>query len=88
MFAARTKNFPLNTEFETTITFVTRDVTPGNLVASVAPAADAVTLRMHHSFVQLPDAIISQGHLMPAPVVFHFRISTTAPRLLNPSISI
>jgi hypothetical protein len=55
LFAARTKNFPLNTEFETTITFVTRDVTPGNLVASVAPAADAVTLRMHHSFVQLPD---------------------------------
>ena len=55
MYLDRTKNFPLNTEFETTITFVTKDDTPGNFVSSVAPAADAVTLRMHHSFVQLPD---------------------------------
>ncbi|MDE3144603.1 MAG: zinc-dependent metalloprotease [Bacteroidota bacterium] len=55
MYLARTKNFPLNTEFETTITFVTKDATPGNFVSSVTPAADAITLRMHHSFVQLPD---------------------------------
>ena len=55
MYLARTKNFPQNTEFETTITFITRDARPGNLVSSVAPVGDAVTLRMHHSFVQLPD---------------------------------
>lgn len=55
MYPARTKNFPLNTEFETTITFVTKDVAPGRFVSSVAPTADAVTLRIHHSFVQLPD---------------------------------
>ena len=55
LYLPQTKNFPLNTELEATITFVTRDARPGNFVSSVAPAADAITLRMHHSFVQLPD---------------------------------
>ena len=55
MHLPQTKNFPLNTELETTITFVTKDPRPGSLVSSVAPTADAITLRMHHSFIQLPD---------------------------------
>lgn len=54
LYLPRTKNFPQNTEFETTITFVTKD-RPGNFVAAVAPSPDAITLRMHHSFIQLPD---------------------------------
>jgi len=54
IYLERTKNFPLNTELETTITFTTRDARPGNFVGSVAPASDAITLRMHHSFMQLP----------------------------------
>lgn len=55
MYLERTKNFPLNTEFETTVTFVTKDGTPGNYVTAVTPVPEAITLRMHHSFVQLPD---------------------------------
>ncbi|MDQ6757976.1 MAG: zinc-dependent metalloprotease [Bacteroidota bacterium] len=55
LYLERTKNFPLNTEFESTVTFVNNDGRPGNFVASVTPAADAITLRIHHSFVQLPD---------------------------------
>jgi hypothetical protein len=55
MYLPQTKNFPLNTEFETTITFLTKDPRPGNFVTSVTPTPDAITLRMHHSFVQLPD---------------------------------
>lgn len=55
MYLPRTKNFSLNTEFETTITFVNRDGKPGNYVNAVTPAPEAITLRMHHSFVQLPD---------------------------------
>jgi hypothetical protein len=55
IFLERTKNFPMNTELEATITLTTRDARPGNFVSSVTPTADAVTLRMHHSFVQLPD---------------------------------
>jgi hypothetical protein len=55
LYLPQTKNFPLNSEFEATITFVTKDVRPGNFVSSVTPSPDAITLRMHHSFVQLPD---------------------------------
>ncbi len=50
-----TKNFPLNTEIEGSITFTNSDGSIGNYVQSVTPSADAITLRMHHSFVQLPD---------------------------------
>ena len=49
-----TKNFPLNTEIETILTF-TCDA-PGRYVRDVTPDPAAVTLREHHSFVQLPDA--------------------------------
>jgi len=48
----RTKNFPKNTEVEATLTFASDQ--PGRLVGTVAPAADSVTLRQHHSFVELP----------------------------------
>jgi hypothetical protein len=50
-----TKNFPFNTEFETTVTFVNSDGITGNFVNSVTPSPEAITLRMHQSFVQLPD---------------------------------
>ena len=55
MYLERTKDFPLNSEFETTITFINVDGNPGNYVQSVTPDPAAITLRMHHSFVQLPD---------------------------------
>lgn len=55
IYLPRTKNFPLNTELETTITFVNNDGITGNFVNSVTPSPEAITLRMHHSFVQLPD---------------------------------
>ena len=51
----RTKSFPLNTEIEATITLTSSDGSSGAFVQSVTPSADAITLRMHHSFVQLPD---------------------------------
>lgn len=50
----RTKAFPKNTEVETIITLVT-DAQPGPLVSQVSPSADAITVRQHHSFVELPD---------------------------------
>ena len=50
-----TKNFPLNTEFETTVTFVNTDGNTGVFVNSVTPSPEAITLRVHQSFVQLPD---------------------------------
>ena len=49
------KNFPLNTELEAIITLVNTDGIAGNYVQPVVPSTEAITLRMHHSFVQLPD---------------------------------
>jgi hypothetical protein len=54
MYMANTKNFPLNSEFEATITF-TGGSDAGRFVNDVTPSTEAITLRMHHSFVQLPD---------------------------------
>ncbi|MEN9598774.1 MAG: hypothetical protein RL596_1085 [Bacteroidota bacterium] len=54
IFIDRTKNFPLNSEFEASISF-TGGADAGRFVNSVVPSAEAITLRMHHSFVQLPD---------------------------------
>lgn len=48
-----TFNFPENSEFETTLTFTGNN--PGDQVRSVTPTPDAITVRQHHSFVQLPD---------------------------------
>ena len=51
-YLPRTKGFPLNTEVEVTLTFTSDE--PGGLVRSVTPTAEAVTVRQHHSFVELP----------------------------------
>ncbi|MDB4798899.1 zinc-dependent metalloprotease, partial [Verrucomicrobia bacterium] len=48
------KNFPKNSEFEATVTFTGR--TAGSEIRSVAPSSDSITVRVHHSFVQLPDS--------------------------------
>ena len=54
VYLPRTKNFPLNTEVEATLTFAGDE--PGEWVKQVTPAPEAITVREHHSFVQLPAA--------------------------------
>ena len=46
-------NFPKNTELEAILTF--KGDTPGNWVRSVTPSPNAITVRTHHSFIELPD---------------------------------
>ncbi|HEX8680400.1 MAG TPA: DUF5117 domain-containing protein, partial [Chthoniobacterales bacterium] len=53
VFLPRTKSFPKNTEFEATLTFAGEP--EGDWIRSVAPMPKAVTVRQHHSFVELPD---------------------------------
>jgi len=48
-----TFNFPKNSEFEAILTFTSSS--PGYQVRSVAPTAESITLRQHHSFIELPD---------------------------------
>ncbi len=52
VYVDNTKNFPSNSEFEALITF--NGTKPGELVASVTPSADSLSIRLHHSFVELP----------------------------------
>lgn len=53
MYPEGTMNFPKNTEFEVTLTFDGSN--PGGWVRSVVPTPEAITVRQHHSFVELPD---------------------------------
>ena len=48
-----TRNFPKNTEFEATLTFIGKP--EGEWIRSVTPDPGAVTVREHQSFVELPD---------------------------------
>ncbi|MEX2466487.1 MAG: zinc-dependent metalloprotease [Gemmatimonadota bacterium] len=52
VYMPRTKGFPTNTEIEVTLTFTSNN--PGGLVRSVTPTGNALTVRQHHSFVELP----------------------------------
>lgn len=49
----RTKNFPQNSEFEVTLTYTGE--AKGTFARSVTPTPNAITLRLHHSFIKLPD---------------------------------
>lgn len=52
-YLEKTKNFPENSEFEVTLTFT--GTPTGGYIRSVAPTPTNITVRMHHSFVKLPD---------------------------------
>jgi len=51
-YLPNTKNFPQNTEVETTLTFTGEPT--GQYVRQVVPVPEAITVRERHSFVQLP----------------------------------
>lgn len=55
IYLPQSKNFPQNTELEATITLINNDGEAGGFVRAVTPSIEAITVRMHHSFVQLPD---------------------------------
>ncbi|WP_462264065.1 zinc-dependent metalloprotease [Mucilaginibacter sp.] len=53
IYLPQTKGFPENSEFEATITLSGRGT--GQEIRSVTPDPDFITVRMHHSFIKLPD---------------------------------
>ena len=54
IYLPRTKAFPKNSEFEVTLTFGSSK--PGRLASRTAADGKSVSLRQHHSFVELPSA--------------------------------
>jgi len=53
IYLPNTKNFPENSEFEATVTLVGK--AKGQEISSVTPDPNSVTVRMHQSFIKLPD---------------------------------
>jgi hypothetical protein len=53
IYLERTKNFPKNSEWESVLTFTGKPA--GEYIRNVTPTPSAVTVRQHHSFVELPD---------------------------------
>src|ERR1044072_6154355 len=62
-YLPNTKNFPQNTEVETTLTFTGEPT--GQFVRQVVPVPEAITVRARHSFVQLPPAGSKPGVFDP-----------------------
>lgn len=54
VYLPSTRGFPRNTEIEVSLTFVSDQ--PGGLVRTVAPSAEAITIRERISLVALPDS--------------------------------
>lgn len=78
-YLENTKTFPENIEVETMLTFGSSN--PGNLVNRVAASGESVTLRQHHSFVELPDD--NYKIRLPDP-----RIGTNGPTIYDYSTAI
>lgn len=53
LYSPRIRSFPRNTEFEATVTFTGDN--PGQYLEDVAPDPHSFSVRMHHSFVALPE---------------------------------
>ena len=69
-YMPRTKNFPNNAEFEVTLTFTGQPI--GGFIRSVTPTPSSVTVREHHSFVQLPDGNYKTRKFDPRAGYFNF----------------
>jgi hypothetical protein len=64
VYLPRTKAFPKNTEVEVMLTFTTEG-NPGPLVRDTVPSPQSLTVREHHSLVELPDAGYAPRRLDP-----------------------
>jgi hypothetical protein len=54
IYLPRTRNFPENTDIESTLTLVSSE--PGSSIQQVAPEPHAITVHQHISFIQAPPA--------------------------------
>ena len=81
-YLPRTKNFPNNSEFEVTLTFTGQAT--GNYIRSVTPTPTSVTVREHHSFVQLPDGNFKPRKFDPRAGYFNFSFYDYATPISEP----
>lgn len=84
VYLEQTKNFPKNSEFEATVTF-TGDA-QGAWIRSVTPSPDAVTVRMHHSLIELPDNQYQPRLFDPRSGYFEFSFADYATPIDQPLV--
>lgn len=82
-YLPRTKAFPKNTEVETLLTFVS-DEDAGPLVRGIAPSPQALSVREHHSLVELPDGNYTPRKFDPRVGVFGVRFYDFASPISEP----
>jgi hypothetical protein len=83
IYLPRTKSFPRNTEVEAMLTFETKD-RPGPLVSGVTPVPQLVTVREHHSLVQLPPPGFKPRKLDPRVPFFGVEFNDYASPFMGP----
>jgi hypothetical protein len=83
VFLPNTKNFPKNTEFEAMLTF-TGGAPTGR--GNIAPDPNAVTVRMHQSFVELPDGNFKQRKFDPRSSFFAFSYTDFSAPMSEPLV--
>ncbi len=74
--------FPQNTEFESILTF--QSSKPGPLVRETTPTPKSVTLRQHHSLIELPDNNYKTRKFDPRAGVFNIDYLNFAASLAEP----
>jgi hypothetical protein len=82
IYLERTKNFPKNSEWEATLTFTGEP--KGDWIRSVAPTPASVSVREHHSFVELPDDGYAPLPYDPRSGFFHVEFADYAQPIGEP----
>ena len=84
LYMKATFNFPKNTEFESILTF--SGDAKGWWLRSVTPTPDAVTVRTHHSFIELPDDDYSPRVFDPRSGYFYISYQDYATPIEEPLV--
>ncbi|HWN99264.1 MAG TPA: DUF5117 domain-containing protein, partial [Blastocatellia bacterium] len=82
IYLPRTKVFPKNSEVEAMLTFSSEE--PGPLVRQVTPSPQSITVREHHSLVELPDGGYKPRRLDPRVGVFGIEFYDYASPITEP----
>jgi hypothetical protein len=83
LYMPHTKAFPRNTEVEATLTFADEGAT-GPLVRETVPSPQSLTVREHHSLVELPDNNYRPRRLDPRVGVFAIEFYDYASPITEP----
>ncbi len=84
LYFPRIKNFPKNTEFEATLTFAGKPT--GRNLRQVVPTPSAVTVRQHHSFIELPDNKYKKREMDPRSGYFGISYQDYATPIASPLV--